>query len=209
MKVYKLIFLIVFVLLFLKIFISIWWYYSPHTMLNLKYDTNLDISNLENNYLIICNHKTPTTDIMIMCNETKKLKNKTNIVAWRNTKNFNDKVDQFFKDLPIYTPYTKIDINKSKKNGKTKEIIEKLKNKENVIIFLQEDNKSEGIYHLLKDLNIPILFTKIDFVKGNPDTQNIFKIFGNKYKVNYERIENYEIKEPKKFMNYVKDKLYS
>ena len=196
-------------LILIRIFLTIWWYYSPHTMLNLKYNTNLDISKLKNNYLIICSHKVPMTEIMIMCNELRKFKNKTNIVAWVDTKKINDKVDQFFKDLPIYTHYNKINIDRYKKNGKTKEIITKLKNDENVIVFLHEDSKSEGIYYLLKDINIPILFTKIKLVEGNSDTQNLYKVFGNKYKVDYEKIDDYEITESKKFMNYVKNKLYS
>ncbi len=200
-------------ILSLWLFFTLWWYYAPHKMLNVSYKTNKNIlEDLDQPVILIVSHTYMTPDIILMCNETRKLKLKTNIISEKK-EHFN--VNQFFKDFPMFTHYNRLDIYENKKNNTTKLLTEKLKNKENVLIFFNKDKNNSGIYHILKETKVPILFTKIyrqgEDIKNPPKNKNhLTNIFGNNYNIDYQLVKDYNLdKDPKKFISWVKEKLYN
>lgn len=208
----KLIYLVIFILT-LWVILSIWWYYMPHRMLNIKYENigDIDISKLEKNYLIICPHALPTPEIMVMCNESRKSSKYCNIIAEiSKNKNINDKFNQFFKDFPIMTPYNKIDIDQDIKNNTTKKIIEKYKEGENTIIFLSKNSKSKGIYYLLKEHKIPALIAYVKPVNGKVNNCNLTTIFNEKFTIEYKKLDSLPLDEdtPDSYMKKLKKVLY-
>ena len=207
-KIYKyilLIFLIWTILTFL-------WYFIPHRLLNVTYETNKPIKDFKGPMLVIASHNYPTVDAMIMCNESKYFDKNLNIVA----EFTRGKINQFFKDLPYYTSYRKINIYSDKNNNLTEKCANYLNKKENVLILLQNNKKNKGIYYILKKAKVPILFAKI--YKKNIGVKkskseycdNFFEIFGGKFQVDYELINDYNLDQsPEDFMNYVKNILYN
>lgn len=207
----KKILLILALILFLRIFFTIWWYYYPHRMLNITYNNigKIELKNLDENYLIISGHDFSTPEIMIMCNESRKTKNKCNIVAQISKGGFQCFLEQFFKDLPMVTPYNRIDVNKEKRTDTFKKIVERYKQKENIILFLGKDSKSKSIFYLAKEHKMKILIAKI-----KPEDENIsmspFKLFNNKFDISYEELEKYPTEKdtPEDYMKYFKKQLY-
>lgn len=210
--------ILIFILLF-WVLLSLWWYAAPHTLLGVSYNSNIEIKNLKDNYLIISSHYFYTVDAMIMCNESRKSQKTINIVAEFSLENTKDIYNQFWKSFPIYTPYKRINLRKGQKNNVVEKSIKLLEEKENVLIFLIRKNKSKGIYHILKYLSekkekIPILFVKI-YKQGenipleNRDNDSV-KNFANKnFILEYEEVKDYPIdKEPEEFMDWVKEKIY-
>lgn len=197
------------------IFFSIWWYYSPHTMLNVKYETNHSLKELKEPHLIIVSHNYETADAMIMCGESRFSKNNINIIAEYTISNNNERIHQFFKNFPLYTPYRKLDLVKGQKNNLVKKSVDFLNKGENVLIFLHQHTKSQGIYHILKEKKVPILFTKIhrkdQDLKFKREKSNYLKnIFGQDFKVEYNSVKDYELnKDPEEFMKWVKSNIYS
>ena len=220
--------------IFLLIFwlvISAIWYYNPTSLLNVKYTTDLDLSELKEPHLIIASHYYNTVDAMIMCGESRKTKNTVNIVAEFNMSNRKDLYNQFWKSFPIYTSYRKINLYKGYKNNLVERSVKLLEKGEHVLMYLNDKNKSKGIYHILKSFNdnatsagtregtsdnatIPILFVKIyrkdqDLEKERLDNDFVKSFYGKEFNVEYEIVKDYPIKEePEDFMKWVKERLY-
>ena len=193
------------VYIFLIVFATITWNYRPTIYTNTKYKTisNINIKNINKNALYVSQHKSGYTmfEQMILCEEIIKSGKKFNIVSNSN----NPMISEFFKKLPKGTPYTLIDIDKNIKNNKTKELITKLKNKENVLIFLFEKDKSKGIYYILKETKKPLILINIEDKEDKLD-----KIFNKNMELSYRKLDNYPIeKKPEDFMIWLKDKLYN
>ena len=195
------------ILIFLLVIIPTIWCYDPTLLVNLKYSTNLNLEELDKPYLFICDHNQDinlANDQIIACTEAIKSKLKINIISWNKE---SEGIYTFLKKLPLFPKYNLLYtgdnlVEKSK---------EKLK-KENVWIFLKKEWKNKGIYHILNNTNIPIIFVKI-IPEDNINKENTIlkKIFNRKYKIEYEKVENYkkEIdKGSEKFMEFVKNKLY-
>lgn len=203
------------IILLLWLLGSLWWYLSPSSMLNVKYKTNLNLKEIKEPHLIVVSHNYEIVDAMIMCGESKYSNNNINIIAEYKTENKQDKLNQFWKNFPIYTSYRKLDFQKGKKNNLVKKSIEYLKKGENVLIFLHQNSKSKGIYHILKEKKVPILFTKIyrkdhDLKFKRNESNYLKNIFGYEFKVEYNNVKDYDInKEPEKFMEWIKDNLYN
>ena len=206
---------IIIIILLIWILGSLWWYLSPTSMLNTSYKTNLNLKEFKEPHLIVVSHNYEIVDAMIMCGESKYSHNNINIIAEYKTKDNGDKINQFWKNFPIYTSYRKLDFQREKKNNLVQKSIEYLEKGENVLIFLHQHSKSKGIYHILKEKKYPILFTKIyredHDLKYKRDKTNYLKnIFGYKFKVDYNSVKDYETnKEPEKFMEWVKDNIYN
>lgn len=210
-----------FISIFLFIFwivVSAVWYYKPTSFLNVKYSTNFDLSKLEEPHLIVSSHYYNTVDAMIMCEESRKTKNTVNIVAEFNMSNRKDLYNQFWKSFPIYTSYRKVNLFKGYKNNLVERSVKLLENGEHVLMYLNDKNKSKGIYHILKSQSkiktLPILFVKIyrkdqDLKKERLDNDFIKSFYGKEFNVEYEIVKDYPIKkEAEDFMKWVKEKLY-
>jgi hypothetical protein len=221
-------FYILFFILLFWLVGSLWWYMAPHTMLGVEYESNNEIKDFEDNYLIIASHYYNTVDAMIMCNESRKSQKTINIVAEFSLENSRDIYNQFWKSFPIYTPYKRINLYKGQKNNIVEKSIERLENDENVLMFLNKKNKSKGIYHILKNFvknkkvisednnkRLPILFVKIykegqDLKEERKDNDHINSFKGKKFNLEYEEVKDYPIdKSPEEFMEWVKGKLYN
>lgn len=202
-KVKKITINILIVYVFLVVFATLTWNYRPTLYTNTKYKTvtDIDIKQLNENGLYVCQHKNGLTmyEQMILCEEIIKSDLKFNIVSGKNNKY----IEEFFKNLPKRTPYELIKIDKNVKNNKTKILRDKLKNKENVLIFLYEKDKSKGIYYLLKETAKPLILVNL---KDNDSD----KIFNKNFELSYKRIDDYPIeKSPEDFMIWLKDNLYT
>ena len=199
-------------LLFFWLFVSLWWYLSPESMMNVKYKTNYHLEKLNEPHLIIASHCYNTVDAMIMCGESKKTKKTINIISEFKISNRHDLFNQFWKSFPIYTSYRKINLYKGLKNNlveKSKKYLEK----EHILMFLKEQNKSTGIYHILKEKKVPILFVKIyrkdEELKETDKSDMINSFYGKEFSVDYNIVKDYNIdKEPEDFMKWVKSNLY-
>ena len=203
------------IILLIWTFVTLVWYLFPHRLLNVTYETNKSIKDFKGPMLIISTHNYPTADSMIMCNESKYVDKTLNIIS---INNYN--LNQFFKSIPYYTSYKILEYRKNQKTNIVKKSVSLLNNKEKVSIFLTKSNKAKGIYYILKESKVPILFTKIYDVKIGPckekkHVKNFFYSlpdyldFGRKIKVDYELVTDYNIdQDPEDFMKYIKNKLY-
>lgn len=202
---------LILILIFLRIFFSIWWYYAPHRFLNVTYDntSDIDISKLDKNYLILSSHDLPTPEIMIMCNESRKSSKQCNIVAFKAWDGITDTFNQFFKDLPLVTPYNRLDIQKGIKNNMTEKIAKKHKEGENVIMFLTKDSKSKGIYYLLKEHKLPVLIAYVRPENKIKDC-SIHYLFNQKFDLKYKLLDRYPTDKdtPESYMEEIKTILY-
>jgi len=208
MKSYFL-YLILFLLFSLLFIIPTIWSYNPSILLNTKYEniSDLKIENIKEPSLFICTHDLfPNYDQIIMLTEILKNKRKFNIVSGISK----DWYNEFFKSLPIFAKYNLLRVGEKKENivNKSKNIINE--KKENILMFLTSNSKKKGIYYILKDLKIPIIFVKIHNKDIENKKYNNNVEFGREFKIEYKRIENYEIEEdPEKFMEFIKNELYN
>jgi len=180
-------------------------------MLNLTYTIKGDDPhNIEEPFILAVSHDFETADIMLMCNETRTFKNKTNIVA-RKDKNIT--LNQFWKDFPLFTHYNKIDIGEERGTKSSQSLIDKLKKGENVLLFLGRNKERKGIYYLVKETDVPILYVKIYKKNGKKPDKNrnqITNLYGEEFIVEYKFEKNHPIeKEPQDFVKYVESNLYS
>jgi len=199
------------ILIILRIFFSLWWYYMPHRMLNVTYDNigDIDISKLDKNYLIISSHDLPTPEIMIMCNEARKSSKYCNIVAFKSWKGINNVFYQFFKDLPLITPYNRLDLQKGIKNNMTEKIVERYNEGENIIMFLYKDSKSKGIYHLLKEHKLPVI---IAYIRPEKEIKKdlIQNLVNQNFQIKYKLLDRYPTYKdtPESYIEEIKKILY-
>ena len=84
------------------------WYFIPHRLLNITYETNKPIKDFKGPMLVIASHNYPTVDAMIMCNESKYFDKTLNIVSVSDFAEWKE----WFKNLPYYTAYNKINLKK-------------------------------------------------------------------------------------------------
>ena len=203
--IYLIIFILIFLLFTLLIIPSIWCY-DPSILTNLKYDTNLNLKELDKPYLFICNHEQEinlVNDQILACTEAIKTKLKMNIVSWDKEA---DNLSRFMKKLPLFPKYNLLYTG----NNLVERCKEKLKT-EHVWMFLKKEWKNKGAYHIIEDKNIPIIFVKI-IKDDNIEKENsiLSKTFNRKYKIEYEKVEDYKLdKDPEIFMKFVKEKLYN
>jgi hypothetical protein len=208
---------------YLIILFSVWliitlaWYYKPTSFLNIKTKTKSKnkIEDFEGPMLIIATHAYCHADSIIVCNESRKSKNKFNIVA---RKDWSQPIEQFFRELPLFTHYNKIDALENQKNNNVEKSVKILSNNENVVFLLQRNKKSTGIYYILEKTKVPILFLRI-YKKGEKDIQgfkectidkSLLNVINEDFELEYEKIDNYPIdKKPEDFIEWVHQKLYN
>lgn len=202
-QIYKLFSVIILTLyLSFTLLIPAIWCYNPSILLNTKYEiiSKEKIEDFKETSLFISDHHINNLDQMIMLTEILRNNKKFNIVSL----NFNF-ITNLFKELPLFPAYDLIHIDKNKKNDVVKKCVEKLKEKqENVLFFMKENAfKRKGIYHVLQETNVPIVLVRFkELQTGN-------KVFNRKFEIEYEKIENYKLTEDKElFMNSIKEKLY-
>jgi len=199
---------LVLAVIFLLIIPSIWCY-NPSSLVNLKYKTNIPIETFKDPTIFISSIDPDYHDLeqIVLCTEATKTYKKLNIVSKKSKSFFYRNA----KTLPLFPTYNlmytgdKI-VDKS---------IEKItRSKENLLIFLDKNWKNKGIYHILKDRKIPIVFVKLKIKeKMNREEEGIFyhikKYLNQTYKVEYNLVEDYSTDmEPEKFMSWIKSNLY-
>lgn len=206
-KIYKLTYIFILTLyLILFLLIPTIWCYNPSILLNIDYKivSKEKIENFKETSLFISDHHVDFLDQMVVLTEVLKNNKKFNIVSAKS-----DYLTSLFKSLPLFSVYDLIHTNKDtynkKSNNVVKKCIKKLKeNQENVLFFMAKSSfKRKGIYHVLKETNVPIVLVRFkEIPTGN-------KYFNRKIEIEYEKIENYKLTEDKElFMNSIKEKLY-
>lgn len=196
----------IFILVTFLFIIPTIWCFNPSILLNTKIRTvsQLKIEDIKEPAIYICSHDETsyTYDQLIMLTEILKNKITFNIGSEAKQNRNTD----FLKSLPLFQKYNLMHITGEKDNivKRSKDLI--INKKQNVLFFLKKDSKSKGIFHILKDLKIPIIFVKIlsdDGIYAN----NI--AFNRKFKLEYEKKEDYETGEnPEDFMEFVKENIY-
>lgn len=203
-RVKKILLVVLCIYIFLLVFATVTWNYRPTMYNNMNYKTvtELDITNVSDGSLFVVQHipGMRTYEQMIMCEECLKNNLSNNIVS----KICYNKKAEFFKNLPMFTSYNLIKIDEFSKNNKTKLIVNKLKNNENVIIFLEMKNEAKGIYHILKETKKQLILVNIQDMDNEPS-----KIFNKQMELSYRKVEYPIEKESEEFMTWLKDKLYN
>lgn len=197
-------------LLIIYIVLCIWFYYAPHTLLNLSYENVgcVKIKDINETVLILSTYdnNAGVVDMLISNNELKKLKRNNHFVRWKYDQS---KISSKIQDLPLFKSYKILDFY-GRGSGLIDKSVEKLKQGENVVILLKDFFDNKGIYYILQKYRVPILILKIKRKYGEFGRGNILKdIFGAKLKIMYEKITDYELgNDPEEFMKFIKRKLY-
>ena len=202
-QIYK-IFLVIISIMYLILFLIIpaIWCYNPSILLNTKYEvvSKEKIEDIEETSLFIADHHADNYEQIILLTEILKNKKKFNIVSL----NFNF-ITSLCKSLPLFPAYDLIRVDRNKKNDSVNKCIDKIKRKEENVIFfmLKKSFEKKGIYHILEKTKVPIVLVRFKEIP----TGNYF--FNRKFEVEYEKIKDYTLIEDKqKFMNSIKNKLY-
>jgi len=204
---YKIIFLFLFLTILFLFIIPTIWCYDPTLLVNLNYKKNLNISEFEDKpclFIANCNDfPYHHLDQIIVCREAIDTKIKLNIISWYNEA---DIITRTMKKFPLFAKYNLI----YTKDNTIEKCKEKLKT-EHVWMFLKEEWKTNGAYHILKDLNIPIIFVKITPIDKKEKEEKLIKnTFNRVYEIEYTKLENYDInKTPEDFTKFIKNKLYN
>jgi len=200
---------IIFLILLVYLLIIYLWYLYPSGFFCMEYKNvgKIKLKDLNNGpYLFVVDHEEhPLMSSMIISQELHNHSDKNqkyNVV----TKDCNEK----FTKLPYFTKYNIIKV-KGKTVGKC---IEKIKNKENVVIFLRkEKSKNTGIYYILKETKIPIVLIKKKIIKQPDDNSGAILLKYRKAytELNYNLYDNYEIekKEPGEFLKWLQNELFN
>lgn len=200
LKIILIIFLIIYpVVLYL-------WYKNPANFFGIKYKVsgNLTMDNFKDrNYFFIVDHNVlPVTDIMIMSQEIHKKAKDKNFVLFSRKCDLNNRIFYYKTDYEIL----------EHKKDSVKKCIYRLKENKNLVFFLRKDHKGKGIYHILKNINVPIVLVHKKIVK-NPYNKSLsdklYKYWGMEYEIEYKLIEKYDLdKDSEEFMSWVKGELF-
>ena len=196
---------LIIVLLIIIFVIPTIWCYDPTLLVNMKYTSNVSIKNFEKPSLFVCsfNNEAHHLDQILVCKEAIDTKLKLNIISHHDEAG---KLSRLLKKLPLFAKYNLL----YTKNNLIQRAKEKLK-KEHVWLFLKDDWNSKGVYYILKDLNVPIIFVNFTPKKKiNDETAILSKTFNSKINITYKKHDKYPIdKEPEEFMKWVKGELYN
>lgn len=192
--------------------ISLFWYYMPHKFLNINYESiNKDVYDLEKPFILVSTHHLNTAEIMIMCNESRKFKQKINIVAHYNIDTVKEILQQFFKELPLFTPYNKINVHHRKKSNTIDKLKKCIDKNESVLMFYFRDQNKSGLYNLIKEKNIPILLAKFTLKNKDKITEKdrdpLYTLNGN-YNLEYKLLNEYPKKNKEDFNDHINKELY-
>lgn len=208
-KMYKIHTIILITLLY--VFLSYIWYSNPGFFLNCSYrvKSKLKMEDIEGPVLFIATHNDVYNDLISLCGESKNSKNKINIMA---KKLSITNPDSFLQGLPLFPSYKRLLVDDNKKNNIVKKSIELLKNKENLLVYLHQDNKKSGVYYILKETKVPIVFCRMhreNYSIREKHRAGVFNSFGSKINIEYEYYDNYDLSVGKeKFINNLTNKLY-
>ena len=159
------------------------WYFFPTGIFNLKYKIEgeeiRDYKGAKGNIYIVDHRENPFVDILIMSNESRKMKNMNYLISAGSQR------AKIINYLPKITPYKVINI----QNGKTvKKCVELINDNNNVIFFISKEvSKKTGIYHILKQTNAKAIIVKkkIENIKFNSWEDRILDIFGKRQEIKY------------------------
>lgn len=201
----------IFIFLLLWIMLTLIWYYKPELLLNIKYEitTDLKIENIEGPVLFLATHTDVYNDLILICGESRKSKNTVNIISRKIPKS---NIEGILQSIPFYTSYNKLLVEENKKNNTVEKCKEKIKNNENILIFLKENCQKSGFYNILKETKIPIVFCRMNrkgYKITDMKSKNLNENYGNQIILEYEIYKNYDLNiEKDKFIKNINDKLY-
>ena len=159
------------------------WYFFPTGIVNLKYTVEgkeiRDLSPTKGNLYIVDHRENQIVDILIMSNESRKIK-KTNYLVSGGSSEV-----KYINYLPKITPYKIINTTEGKTVEKCSEIIN---NNNNVVIFIEWCGiKKTGIYHILKQTNANaiIIKKKIEGRKFFNWGDKFLDVFGKRQEIKY------------------------
>ena len=162
--------------------------------------------------LIVCSHDYEQNDVSIIIDEFIKSKKPVSIVL---ADIVGHRILYYYLKIIGKTNIDFIFIEPS--GGTVEKMINANQESRFVVTFLTRKNKSNGVYHMLKNINIDkdidlfICKIKSDYFKDGDYTGVIDKYLFNyekKYSVKYEKF-SYLIEDPKeKFMNDILERLY-
>ncbi len=98
------------------------------------------------------------------------------------------------------------------RGGTIEKCTKKLKNGENVVIFLNKDKESNGIYHIIKNSSCKVVLVNKKVVSNitNPKLKNNFiAMYGMKYEIMYQEWEKSKNMEMSDYMDSLRQNLYS
>lgn len=164
--------------------------------------------------LIVCSHDYEQNDVFIIIDEFIKSKKPVSIVL---ADIVGHRILYYYLKIIGKTNIDFIFIEPS--GGTVEKMINAIQESRFVVTFLTRKNKSNGVYHMLKNLDIDkdkdvdlfICKIKSDYLKDGDYTGVIDKYLFNyekKYSVKYEKF-SYLLEDPKeKFMNDILERLY-
>ena len=159
------------------------WYFFPTGIFNLKYKIEgeeiRDYEGVKGNLYIVDHRENPFIDILIMSNESRKMKNMNYLISAGSER------AKIINYLPKITPYKIINI----QNGKTvKKCIDLINDNKNIIFFISKEvSKKTGIYYILKQTKAKAIIVKkkIENIKFNSWEDRILDIFGKRQEIKY------------------------
>lgn len=199
----KLLYVMLVIVFFFLFIVPTIFCYNPSILMNTKYDivSNLKMNDINEPAIFAISHDDTVFDQIIMLTEIHKNKNKFNVVSGVSP----DWYNEFCKSLPLFASYSLLKVRKGKSNKIVEKSLDILKNKkENLLMFIERGTNRTGLYHIVKNTDVPVILVSI--IPLEPGRKNPFN---RKFKINYKKLVNYECKDdPKKFMNHVKKSIY-
>lgn len=178
---------------------------------NIEY-TNINSLLTNEPSLIVCSHDYEQNDVFIIIDEFIKSKKPVSIVL---ADIVGHRILYYYLKIIGKTNIDFIFIEPS--GGTVEKMINAIQESRFVVTFLTRKNKSNGVYHMLKNFNkdkdVDLFICKIksDYLKDGDYTGVIDKYLFNyekKYSVKYENF-SYLLEDPKeKFMNDILERLY-
>lgn len=191
----------------------LYWRFFPCKSIGINYKvtSNLKMSNIQGNAFFICKHEDPqVAEICIMSQEINNRNEKFNILSKKESLPL-----KYFEIFNFKLYLTKYEI-MWKETGKTTDrTLKKLKNKENVLFFYKKENPGTGIFHVIKNSNVPIILVK--YKKINKKGKKYFtdKLLhlgedSKHWEIKYEKFDKNKLflEDPKKDIEIIKNKLY-
>lgn len=177
--------LIYFLVTICNIYITfiILWYFFPTGIVNLKYTIQgkeiRDAPDMKGKLFIVDHRENPFVDILIMSNESRKMKYKNYLVSAGSER------ARIINYLPKITPFCVINITKG---NTVQKCIDLIHDNKNVIIFISNEvSKRTGIYHILKETEARAILVKkkIENKQFNGWKDRILDIFGKRQEIKY------------------------
>ena len=179
------------------------------SLINCSYEIKSDIPDYDQPQLFVSTHDYEHIDLFVLINEFIKYGVKVTIIA------ANEIWNHILYYYLLFIGVFHIDFIFVTENTVQK-MIDVLKNDEHVLIYLYRNNTSTGIYHTVKENNVPITLCQIksEHKPTNYDEgESVYTIFteniGKEYTLSYENYNYSTNQRPDNFIQDIKNNLYT